>query len=78
MAYDPALNLLYAVGAGDALYTINPGTGAATLVGALGVTGPFEGELAFAADEVPEPATFSFIGLGLGAAFLLRRRVART
>ena len=76
LAYDPTRNVLYAVGAGDALYTINPGTGAATFVGALGVTAPFEGGLAFAVDEVPEPATISLIALGLGASFLLRRRVA--
>lgn len=76
LAYNPTLNILYAVGAGDALYTINPGTGAATFVGALGVSGPFEGGLAFAADQVPEPATISLIALGLGVSFLLRRRVA--
>lgn len=55
------------------LFTINPTTGAETLIGSTGRN--FVGDLAF--QVVPEPATFALVGLGF-AALLVRRRNARS
>ena len=54
LAYDPYKNVLYVCGQtqGNDLYTLNPGTAAATLVGDSGVT--LQGGLAFAPDVVNE------------------------
>jgi PEP-CTERM motif len=52
-------------GTGDQhqLFTINPTTGAAVLIGDTG--GNFIGDLDFRPAEVPEPATFVLLGTGL-------------
>ncbi|NNC86878.1 MAG: DUF4394 domain-containing protein [Akkermansiaceae bacterium] len=50
LAYLPATSTLYGVsGQTDSLYTINTATGAATLVGSLGINTSFNG-LAYHAD----------------------------
>jgi hypothetical protein len=60
----------------SALYTINLGTGAATLVGAFGIGGntaiaaPL---LDIAVAAVPEPGTYLLLGLGLAAVAVRRR-----
>jgi len=61
-----------ATGAGSNLYRINLGTGAATSLGGIG-SGQFISGLAVVSD-VPEPATFGLIGLGLAAVYLRRKR----
>jgi hypothetical protein len=53
------------------LFTIDPTTGAETLIGSTGRT--FVGDLAF---QVPEPASLALVAIGFGA-LLLRRRVTR-
>lgn len=55
------------------LFTINPTTGAETLIGSTGRT--FVGDLAFA--PVPEPASLALIGIGCVALFLRRRQATR-
>jgi hypothetical protein len=59
-------------GTGDQsqLFTINPITGATTLVGSTGRN--FVGDLA--AQPVPEPGTLSLLALGLTARWMRRRR----
>ena len=54
------------------LVTIDPVTGNATLVGVTDETG-FAG-LAFVGMDVPEPASFTLLTLGLGAIALVRRK----
>ena len=58
-------------GSSDAVYTINPITGAATFIGSTGTGGL--SDITFI--PVPEPGTLSLLGLSLGvAAFRFRRR----
>jgi len=53
------------------LYTVNPNTGVATLIGSWGTT-----DISGIAFVTPEPATFVLIGLALPALFFARRRKA--
>ena len=63
-----------AIGAAG-LYTINLGSGAATLVGQIGPSGQDITGLAIVL--VPEPATFGLIGLGTAGLLYFARRRAR-
>lgn len=68
LAFDPATNTLYGKGEQDTnLYSIDPITARATLIGATGLSEG--GGLAFV---IPEPATLLL--LGMGSLALLRRR----
>ena len=65
-----ALNVDAGTSLATGLYSINLGTGAATLVGTY--NGTLSG---LTVSAVPEPATYGMMGLGLlGMAFMRRRR----
>lgn len=62
-------------GTQDNLYTVDLGTGAATLVGAIGPS--TLNTFGISAQAVPEPGTYALLGMGLlGGAWLLRGRRA--
>ena len=69
--FRPATNQLYGYD-GDKLYIVNLGTGAATLIGAIGAIGGIQG-LSLA--PVPEPGTWALMLTGLfGLGLTARRR----
>lgn len=71
LAVRPEDGVIFA-GNGDVhqLFTLNPNTGAETLIGDTGLN--FVGGLAF---QIPEPASFALAGLGLIALIVARRQM---
>ena len=69
--------LAFASGGGSSLYSVDLGSGAATLVGAIGSGLTITGLAAPVGSAVPEPATALLLGLGLAGAAVGRRRSRR-